>query len=40
MNHISNIILMGPENDYLYHVDENLSEQQAAKAVLAEIVKN
>lgn len=31
---------MDPENRYMYHIDPTLTEQQAAKAVVAKIISN
>ena len=40
IDHTSRIYLMDPENNYLYHIDETLTEQQAAKSIVAKIVSN
>lgn len=40
IDHSSNIYLMNPDNEYLYHIDESLTEQQAAKAIIGKIVTN
>ena len=40
IDHTTRIFLMDPENSYLYHIDSTLSEQQAAKAIVAKIVQN